>query len=147
MRTTGYLRTFLVTYQFNQCCTWFCLAVHGLQCNTQMRRSTASAFWSYEFPSDLCVPWIVQAKQLILTTTKLPKIEAVKAGFQRCFQSVHARGFVCPSGIAPQPFGLQACHHGAQQRIQYLRSMHGANLQDAVLIGMEVGIAELLPGQ
>lgn len=59
---------------------------------------------------------------------------------------MQVRGFVCPNGIAPQPLGLQACVNGAQQRIQYLRSMHSAALSDAVLIGMETCIAELLPG-
>eukprot|EP00117_Sycon_ciliatum_P024866 scpid24010/ scgid20765/ Protein PRRC1; Proline-rich and coiled-coil-containing protein 1 len=110
---------------------------------------TGSGSSSRESANDLSTPGAahIKAKQVILASTKLPKIEAIKCGFQRCFQTVNVRGFVCPSGIAPQVFGLDACYQGAQQRIQYLRSMHSNEIiGDAVLISVENCIAELLPG-
>ena len=80
-----------------------------------------------------------------MTSAKPVKMNAISAGFSHIFPRLNMHPFVCPSGVAPQPVGYAAGVQGAQQRIQYLRSMH-SQAAHCVAVSVENFVAELTPG-
>lgn len=69
------------------------------------------------------------------------KIEATHEAFRRHFPDVRVAGFAVPSGVSPQPVGMETLR-GAIRRVQALRNLPEADQAD-FFVGIEGGIARI----
>ena len=85
--------------------------------------------------------------ELVVTSTKDLKLNAVKIGFSRVFENVLCEGVSVPDQVAPQPIGFDAGREGAWGRIRYLRKQFFSHpLSSRVAVSIENFITEVTPG-
>ncbi len=75
-------------------------------------------------------------------STNPVKIRATREAFERHFSRVRVEGHPVPSGVSPQPVGVETLQ-GARNRVRSLRSLPDA-LQVDFFVGIEGGIGEVL---
>ena len=85
--------------------------------------------------------------ELIVTSKKAVKIEAVLSGFSRVFEKVLCDGMSVPDQVAAQPMGFEAGMEGAWGRIRHLRKQLSSHpLSSRIAVSVENFITEITPG-
>ena len=83
--------------------------------------------------------------ELIVASTKEPKIGPIREAFQQSFARLNVFGIDAqPMTIAPQPVGYSSAIQAADERINYLRNT-GLVSNDQIVVAVEGFIAELAP--
>ena len=85
--------------------------------------------------------------ELVVTSNKELKLNAVKNGFSRVFENVLCEGVSVPDQVAAQPIGFEAGREGAWGRIRHLRKQFFSHpLSSRIAVSIENFITEVTPG-